>query len=176
MSREAVNRVLESAPSLGLSHLEFRVLVYLADRLNSTTGQLNPSPERLARDCGMDPDSGERSVRRIVDRLEAKGLVRRLPDGRKGGRKAGGGGATRAYTLTPALMGQKAGSSKGGAPGVHSLSRMRPYLAEVLAYDDGAAWVEGKGIVLSHGTSLPTVQAAKKFLDHVGNGGAEEAW
>jgi hypothetical protein len=87
--REAVNRVLELAPSLGLTHLEFRVLVYLADRHNKQTGQLNPSPERLARDCGLDPDSSERSIRRVIDRLEAKGLVERLGN-RIGGREPGG--------------------------------------------------------------------------------------
>ena len=52
MSREAVHTLLELAPHLDLTHLEFRVAIYLADRLNTTTGQLNPSPERMARDCG----------------------------------------------------------------------------------------------------------------------------
>jgi hypothetical protein len=176
MAREAVSRVLESAPGLGLSHLEFRVLVYLADRLNAKTGQLNPSPERLARDCGLDPESGERSVRRVIDRLEAKGIVRRGP-GRHGGRKAGGRYPTRAYSLRADLMGRQPDEA-GDVPttGVHSPARLRPFLPEVQAHDDGAELVPGEGIVLSHGVCLPTVQAVRKFLEHVEGGGAIEAW
>jgi hypothetical protein len=74
---------------MGLSHLEFRVLVYLADRMNHKTGQLNPSPERLARDCGLDPDVSERSIRRAITRLESMGLVERVGS-RFGGRGPGG--------------------------------------------------------------------------------------
>jgi hypothetical protein len=47
----------------------------------------------------------------------------------------------------------------------HSYSRMRPYLVQVLAEDDGAEWVEGQGIRLESGKFLRTVQAARKYLD-----------
>jgi Helix-turn-helix domain len=53
---------------------------------------------------------------------------------------------------------------------VHPYSRMRPFLVQVLAEDDGAEWVEGQGIRLESGKYLRTVQAARKFLESPGLG------
>lgn len=47
------------------------VLLMLANRTNSDTGQCNPSHERLAADCGMHKDS----VTRAIKELEEKGLL-----------------------------------------------------------------------------------------------------
>lgn len=47
------------------------VLLMLANRTNSDTGQCNPSHERLAADCGMHKDS----VKRAIKELEEKGLL-----------------------------------------------------------------------------------------------------
>ncbi len=99
MSREAVNRVLELAPSRNLTHLEFRVLVYLADHLNKTTGRLDPGSECLAHDCGLpNPENAERNVRRAIDGLVGKGLVERIGPS-SGGRVPGGHYPTRGYRL-----------------------------------------------------------------------------
>jgi hypothetical protein len=55
------------------------------------------------------------------------------------------------------------------APIVHAYRRMRPYFRQVLAYDEGASWIEGEGIRLESGNFLRTVQAAKKYLEHCDN-------
>jgi Helix-turn-helix domain len=95
---DAVKAVIRRGPQLDLDHLEFRVLLYLADRLNKRTGQLNPSPERLALDCGLDARTAERSIRRALRRLESKGLVERVGS-RWGGRQEGGHYPTQQYRL-----------------------------------------------------------------------------
>jgi DNA-binding MarR family transcriptional regulator len=47
------------------------VLLALSDRENQDTRQLNPSIDRLARDCGM----GDATVKRAIGRLEARGVI-----------------------------------------------------------------------------------------------------
>jgi Helix-turn-helix domain len=58
----------------------------------------------------------------------------------------------------------RVGSHEPTTP-AHPYSRMRPFLEQVLAEDDGAEWVEGQGIRLESGKFLRTVQAARKYLD-----------
>jgi DNA-binding MarR family transcriptional regulator len=73
--------VLDRTTDLSLSHLEYRVLMYVAYRLDET-GLLDLSPQRLARDCGRNRTTAARSVRRALVRLEAMGLIDELRDGR----------------------------------------------------------------------------------------------
>jgi hypothetical protein len=96
---DAVKRVIELAPHAEpkLTHREFRVLLYLADRLNRRTGQLNPSPERLALDLGL-KRTAERSIRLALDGLERKGWVQRVGS-TKGGQEPGGHYPTQQYLL-----------------------------------------------------------------------------
>jgi hypothetical protein len=96
---DAVKRVIQLAPHAdpSLTHREFRVLLYLADRLNRTTGQLNPSPERLALDLGL-KRTAERSIRQAIDGLERKGWVQRVGSS-KGGQEPGGHYPTQRYLL-----------------------------------------------------------------------------
>lgn len=97
--REAVNRVLEVGPTSGLTDRQFRVLIYLADRLNKGTGQLNPSAGRIARDIGLEPTSGNLSnVRRTMRALKKDGWVER-PGGNDGVWDGGGRGRSRPTRL-----------------------------------------------------------------------------
>ncbi len=106
MSWSAVKLVVQRGPYLDLDHFEFRVLLSLAERKNTTTGQCNPSPERLAMDCGMSPTS-KRHVRRVLRQLEAKGLIERVGS-KRGGREENGRYATQQYRL---LLDAKGGGS-----------------------------------------------------------------
>jgi len=90
MSWEAVKQVIELGPSSGLTDRQFRVLLHLADRLNTKTGQLNPSARRVALDIGLPPEPGNISnIRRTMRELEALGVLPPAGPG-TGGREAGG--------------------------------------------------------------------------------------
>jgi hypothetical protein len=74
VSWPAVKKLLELGPTSGLTDREFRIMLVLADRLNTRTGQLNPAARRIARDIGLEPDrAAVRSVRRTLADLEAQG-------------------------------------------------------------------------------------------------------
>jgi hypothetical protein len=89
VSWPAVKKLLELGPTSGLSDREFRIMLVLADRLNTRTGQLNPAARRIARDIGLEPDrSSVRSVRRTLADLEAQGWLERVGSS-KGGRPEG---------------------------------------------------------------------------------------
>lgn len=55
----------------GLKPAMLKVAVVLAYRMNSTTGQLNPSRSRLAKDTDLDP----RSINRAINDLEKLGVI-----------------------------------------------------------------------------------------------------
>jgi Helix-turn-helix domain len=112
MSWSAVKKLLELAPTSGLSDREFRVLLVLCERLNTRTGQLNPAARRIARDIGLEPtDHAVRSVRRTIATLERKGWLQRV--GSKFGGRPEGHYRSQFYRLRGDLM-----SPLDGAPGV----------------------------------------------------------
>jgi hypothetical protein len=60
----------------------------------------------------------------------------------------------------------------------HSYKRMRPFFEQILnTCDDGAQWREGEGIITSTGQALPTVQAARKYIQWCDDeGGSPDSW
>jgi helix-turn-helix protein len=89
VSWPTVKRLLELAPTSGLTDREFRILLVLADRLNARTGQLNPAARRITRDIGLEPTrSHVRSVRRTIADMERQGWLQRVGSS-KGGRPEG---------------------------------------------------------------------------------------
>ncbi len=95
--REAVFAVVRARPFLGVTDLEFCVLLSLAEHLNGTTSRCDPSPETIACDCGRDPHTAEAGIRKAVKALERKRLVW------AGENEAGGRWKRRRYVLHPQL-------------------------------------------------------------------------
>jgi hypothetical protein len=88
------------------------VLLVLANRLNTRTGQLNPAARRIARDIGLEPtDHAVRSIRRTIAALERQGWLQRV--GSKFGGRPEGHYRSQFYRLRGDLM-----SPLDGQPGV----------------------------------------------------------
>ncbi len=55
------------AKTLPRNRTAFRVAAALAERLNSKTGQLNPSHQTLATDCGISERTSQRAAQELID-------------------------------------------------------------------------------------------------------------
>jgi|SRR5262245_46121325 len=89
--RDAVQAVIDRSrePGCDWTHVQFRMLVNLAEHLNGETGRLDPSLKRLAAEC----HTGKGAVRRTLDQLEAKQVIRRRSSSK------GGSGHRQSYEL-----------------------------------------------------------------------------
>jgi hypothetical protein len=122
MSRDAVWRLLELAPTSGLTDREFRILLVLCDRLNRRTGLLNPAASRIARDIGLEPDRATvRNVRRTIATLERQGWLERVGSS-KGGQEEGRRYPSQSYRLRDDLLPPRPGVSSGHPSGVSQMT------------------------------------------------------
>ncbi len=113
MSWDAVLAVIKASREPGrFTHLEFRILVNLANHLNGRTGQCNPSLDCQVHDCGLDPKRGRRSVTRALDALETRGEIERSGN-RKGGQLPGREYPSQNYRITLGTAGTSRPSSAG---------------------------------------------------------------